>query len=202
MQLDQLIHWRIVGTPDVFTETKDGHEWQVIHSGGAVHQAGFSQIVGFERPIKTVFLSAIASLYTTGGGLMVRLGVEVDGKTDWSGWFGPDNGWPGYPPKLLKHGAYGLNTKVVTAFLESKCRYPVKANTSRWRDVQLEIEYLDEGPEPEPEPEPDPDLPGCPGEIAQMLTEIQERLDRIDGYLKQWGEAQAWVDRYNQNRGD
>jgi len=65
--------------------------------------------------------------------------------------------------------------------------------------VQIEVEYVDEGPEPEPEPEPDPDVPGCPGEIAQMLTEIQERLDRIDGYLKRWGEAQAWVDEYNQN---
>ena len=226
MHLNQLIHWRTSGTPDVFTETRDGHEWLVIDSDKA-YTAGFSQVVYFDKPIKTASLSVVASFYTVGGGLKLRLGMHPSGLSPlWSGWHGLDNGWPGEPAQVLRLVARDLNAYSLNVFLEGQApqapRWPAK-NICRWRDVQLNVEYADVEPEPEPEPpEPEPDFPaGDPRrwavermrEIQQKIVELNETsmtlLEEIHDLAAILGlteeeraRAQAWVDEYNHNRGD
>ncbi len=154
-----------------------------------------------------MWVSVVASLFTAGGGLMLRLGVDPTGGVSplgravrWSGWHGPDNGWEGEPARTLRLSVPGLDTDVVTVFLESMARWPV-ANTSRWRDVQMGWLYGEGEPEPEPEPEPGPE-PGIPGEIAELKREIREllgqveaRVERVDGLLAEWERGQGVAER-------
>ena len=210
VQLDKLVYWRLQGTPDVFTETRDGERWTAISHGKPYH-AGFFQRVEFDRPIVAARLSVIATLFTTGS-LGIRVGMNITGETDpqasnvsWCHWEGPDNGWTGTSPKEVSINLLSfMPRKQVTVFLESKTGdWATTANISWWRDVQLEVVYAEDEPEPEPEPEPDPEPDpdqGIIGEIAQTLGEINQRLERISGLLDAWGKGQAWVDTYNHNR--
>jgi len=188
MRLDQLVHWRLEGTPDVFTEQRDGWEWLVIHSGGATHHAGFLQRVEFDRPVCYLSVTAFATLYTTGGGLMMRVGIDPTGGTDpqasaiqWSGWDGSDNGWDGELPKVIDATIQPLPPVVqATAFLESKCRWPVKANTARWFDPHLVLDYVEEpNPEPNPEPQPEPEPSPSPLPSMQVLQEATALANRL-----------------------
>ncbi len=159
MLLDQLVHWRLRGRPDVFRETKDGHEWLTI-SHGNPYNAGFLQQVTLAQSIQSATLTTVASLYTTGG-LMLRMGIDPTGQTDpagktiaWCGWLGPSNGWPG-DAKRLHFSLDKLNTDAATIFLQATTGdWPTKANIARYRNMCLEIEYTEpEQPEPEPVPE-------------------------------------------------
>jgi hypothetical protein len=196
MQLEQLTQWHLQGQPDFFLETWQGEQWRTI-SHGQPYDAGFFQRITFGRPIKRAVLTTVAARYTTGG-LMLRLGIDPTGlanpagiRVQWSDWLGPNE------PTLLSWPFADLNTTEITVFLRATTGgWPTTANVARFRDVRLEVEYA--GTEPEP-PEPEPEQPGCPGQIAQVLAEIQERLALIDEYLAQWGEAQAWIDEYNRN---
>ena len=179
MKLNQLIHWRLEGTPDVFTEKRDGETWQVIHSGGAIHDAGFLQTVYFDKLVKEITLWVCVSLFSPGGGLALRLGIDPHSGADpqsskiiWGSWYAPENEWVASQPGWIQHTLGNLQSYGVTVFLQSKCLYPVKANTSRWRDVQLKIEYVGTEPEP-PGPDPDPDQ-GIAGEVVQVLDEITQ----------------------------
>ena len=204
MQLANLVYWKLEGTPAVFKERKDGHEWFVIDSDKA-YTAGFSQVVYFDKLVTTVSISVVASLYTTGGGLMLRLGVHPSGLAPlWSGWYGPDNGWDGQKAQVLRFVARDLDTYSINVTLEGRApsapRWPGK-NICRWRDVQLEVEYGGDPEPPDPEPEPEP---GIPGQIAQLQAEITElyeqvstRLTKIDALIVQWNQAQVWIDVYN-----
>lgn len=231
MKLDNLIHWRLEGTPDVFTEERDGQEWQVIHSGGAIHDAGFLQMVDFDKPIKVVTLSACVSLFSPGGGLALRLGIDPYSGTDvqslnviWGSWYAPVNEWVASQPGWIQHTLGGLLTDRMTVFLESFCRYPVRANTSRWRDVQFEVEYADQEPEPDPEPEPPTPPPDLPDDdprkwALERMMEIQKEIvvlvEKSVVLLEEVGElavqlglteeerarALVWVTEYNHNKG-
>ena len=222
MQLTELEPWVISGSPSIFTEMKDGYPWQVIDSDKA-YKAGFSQVVYFDKLVKTVSLSVVASLYTNGGGLMLRLGVHPSGLTPlWSGWYGPDNGWSGEPAQILRFVARDLNTYSISVTLEGRAlrspRWPAK-NICRWRDVQLEFEYADEPepPEPDPEPpEPPPDLPDddprkwaiermqqIQAQVVAMVETSVTLLEEVTQLALQLGltpeeqaRAQAWLDEY------
>ena len=209
MQLDNLTHWRLQGTPDVFTERWNDQEWLVVHTGGATHWAGFYKRVEFDRSIKWASATVEAALYTDGG-LMIRLGIDPEGGIEprsdsivWGGWEGPDNGWLGHSPKRIGRRVEDLNTKCVTVFLESVARYPVRANTSRWRDVQLSVEYGGDPEPPDPEPEPEPGIPGqiaaLQAEITELYEQVSIRLTKIDALIVQWNQAQVWIDDYNSN---
>ena len=160
-------------------------------------------MVRFDKPIKTASLSMRVSLYTVGKSMGIRVGLDADnGFSDpqsptiqWGGWEGPDNGWKG-EPKTLRLSWLGQADRL-TVFLEAEAKWPIK-HTCRFRDVQLEVEYLDTEPDPEPDPDPEPE-PGIPGQIAQVLAEITERLEQVSDLLGQWNnKGQAWVDEYNE----
>ena len=225
MNLDNLIHWRLVGKPDVFTETWDGDKWLVIDSDRP-YRAGFYQTVQLARPIQNVILMARASLWTANGGLMIRAGIDPHGGTDptassitWGGWEGPDNGWFGEPPRVIGVSRALLNTSKVTVFLEGTCRWAVK-NVCRFRDVRLEVEYAEEPeppPPPEPSPEPEPEYPpGDPrrwavermreiqAQIAALCETSQTLLEEVRDLAALFGlteeeqaRAQAWIEEYN-----
>ena len=189
MKLDNLTYWRTSGTPDVFTETRDGEEWLVIDSDKA-YTAGFSQVVYFDKPIKAASLSVVASLYTNGGGLMLRLGVHPSGLTPlWSGWYGPDNGWSGTKAQVLRFIARDLNAISISVSLEGRAlrppRWPAK-NTCRWRDVQIEVEYTGQEPEP-PEPPTPPELPDPDPDTPESIRVLQQAMVLSSQLLEQAG---------------
>jgi hypothetical protein len=185
MILNQLTHWRTSGTPDVFRETWAEHEWGVI-SHGQPHDAGFVQRVEFERPVKKVTLSVVASLYTDGR-LMLRLGINPQGDTNpagvgvqWSAWLGAP-WWMG-EPRTLAHTVDGLSTNAVTVFLRGATGgWTVRANVSRWRDARLEVEYA--------EPEPEPEIPRIPP-IYPRMTHASGRSRGYRRYRPRW---LAWL---------
>ena len=202
MQLTQLTHWRTSGTPDVFTETRDGHVWSVI-SHGKPHDAGFFQRVEFARPVKRIALSVVAGLHTDGG-LMLRLGIDPTGGTNpaglgikWSGWLGPSNGWAG-EDRTLTHSDDML-TNAATVFLRSATGgWPSRSNVSRWCDAQLDVEYLDTAPEPEPEPdppEPDPDTPESIRVLQQAMTLSSQLLEQAGKMTVAIGQVLALFDQ-------
>lgn len=229
MKLENLIHWRLEGTPDVFIEERDGQIWRVIHSGGTTHDAGFLQTVRFDKPIKAVTLSACVSLFSPGGKLALRLGIAPysdllpqSKNITWGSWYAPENEWVAGQPGWIQHRLDVSAGDSVTVFLQSACLYPVRANTSRWRDVQLEVEYQEPDPEPDPEPPiPPPDLPDDdPRKWAiQRMQEIQIEIvalvEKSVVLLDEVGElaavlglteeerarALAWVAEYNHNKG-
>jgi len=82
---------------------------------------------------------------------------------------------------------------MVTVFLESRARWAVRSNDSRWRDVEIAAVFAEEL-----EPEPEPPEMGCAGEIALTLGEIRARLERIDACLGEWARAREWVEAYNE----
>jgi hypothetical protein len=198
MQLDQLVHWRLQGTPDVFKETWQGEQWLTI-SHGQPYDVGVFQRATFARPIKRAVITMTAARYTTGD-LALRLGIDPTGlanpagiRVQWSDWLGPDK------PTVLVWSFDDLSTTEITVFLRATTGdWPTSSNVARFRDVQIEVEYAD-APEPEPEPDPEPDQ-GILAEIEQVLTVVQGQLDRLGGLLDEWDTAQAWADTYNYNR--
>ena len=210
MQLANLVHWKLEGTPAVFKERKDGYEWFVIDSDKA-YTAGFSQVVYFDKLVTTVSISVVASLYTLGGGLMLRVGIDPTANNVlhsedviWSGWYGPDNGWNGQKAQVLRGFMQYLSTSAITVYLEGRApsapRWPGK-NICRWRDVQLSVEYGGDPEPPDPEPEPEPGIPGqiaaLQAEITELYEQVSTRLTKIDALIVQWNQAQVWIDDYN-----
>ena len=198
MQLDQLIHWRIVGTPDVFTEERDGELWTVIDSNHP-YRAGLAQVVELDRFVDQATISVKASFFTQGA-LNIRIGIDLTNNwrpesesIDWSGWTGTDHGWTGTSPYALVHTAFGPQTKTVIVFLEARGRWANK-NTSRWRDVQLEVEYLDEGPEPEP-PEPEPGTPEAIRTLQEAMTLSSQLLEQAGKMTAAIGQVLALFDQ-------
>ena len=201
MQLNNLIHWRLQGTPDVFTEKRAGETWTVIDSSEP-YRAGLAQVVEFDRLVDQATLSAKASFFTQGA-LNVRIGIDSTGNlnpeeasVDWSGWTGTDHGWTG-GPAILAHTSFGFQTKTVIVFLEAAGRWPNK-NTSRWRDVQLEVEYADSPepePNPDPNPEPNPDTPEAIRVLQQAMTLSSQLLEQASKMTVAIGKVLALFDQ-------